>query len=99
MEAGDRFQLINDVVLSPEWDDGAAFFVPATADTLAVSPLAAALVATLRDTAAGMTFGDLLAALAADQEGDPAERDELTPAVTQVLVQFERLGLIGRMTA
>lgn len=83
------------VQLGPPWDDGAAVFLANTAQTLALSPLASAVLEKLIRLDSGTDANELVANLADDANLDQCERQQLAGNLVRVLAEFAALGVIA----
>lgn len=90
----DAFVLVGPIHLSQRWVDGGACLACSTGQTLAVTPVAQEILAFVMANAPARPQS-LLQYL--DHKFDGA-RDELESALDQSLAEFERLGIIRRVT-
>lgn len=90
-----RWRVKTGVELGPSWDDGAAVFLASTAQTLALSPLATAVLEELTRLNSGADANELVAVLADSAELAEVERQHLAGNLEQVLTEFAALGVIA----
>src|SRR5574338_705878 len=76
-----RWRVKTGVELGPSWDDGAAVFLASTAQTLALSPLATAVLEELTRLNSGADANELVAVLADSAELAEVERNVVREAL------------------
>lgn len=91
------YSLLPGLVLSPIWEDGAACLLANTGQTFALPSFSGRLVWLLQGTP-NLTLDAMTDRFANSKGGEGLASDELRQLIGNVLGEFERLGIVNRVT-
>jgi PqqD family protein of HPr-rel-A system len=91
------YTVLPGLVLSPIWEDGAACLLANTGQTFALSSFSARLVRLLQRSP-NISLGAMTDRFATSKGSEGLVDDELRQLIGNVLAEFERLGIVSRVT-